>query len=204
MTEAPSTDGRNARRDRNRIAVLDAAIELFASGELQPSPQAVADRSGVSLRSVYRYYDDVDDLMRAAISRSFERNLPRFEIDGLGEGRLDDRIDRLVERRASLHEHLAPMARAAAARARSSEQIRDRIAERRALLAAQEAAMFAPELEGLNDRDRADLLLAVGLVVGFDAFERLRTVEGCSATTARRVAARSLRALLSDAQNSRE
>ena len=196
MTATRPTDGRNARRDRNRVAVLDAAIELFAEGDVHPSPQAVADRSGVSLRSVYRYYDDGDALLRAAIARSFERNIVRFEIDGLGEGPLDERIGRLVRRRASLHRHLAPMARAAVVRAVSSEQIRDQIAERRALLAAQEAAMFAPELDGLPARERADLLLAIGLVVGFDAFERLRAVEGCSAATAKRVTARALRALL--------
>jgi len=35
-------DGRTARRDRNRLAVLDAVIELFAEGDLDPDPEAVA------------------------------------------------------------------------------------------------------------------------------------------------------------------
>ena len=38
----PSVDGRTARRDRNREAVLDAAIELFAEGVLSPSATQVA------------------------------------------------------------------------------------------------------------------------------------------------------------------
>ena len=50
-------DGRLARRDRNRIAVLDAAIELFAEGVLDPTPDDVATRAGISARSVYRYFE---------------------------------------------------------------------------------------------------------------------------------------------------
>ena len=55
-TDATQTDGRTARRDRNREAVLDAALALFTAGELEPTAAAVAERSGVSLRSVYRYW----------------------------------------------------------------------------------------------------------------------------------------------------
>lgn len=195
MSPAP-TDGRNARRDRNRVAVLDAVIALFVEGEVAPSPQTVADRSGVSLRSVYRYYDDGDSLIRAAIARSFERNVGWFEVDALGEGPLDERIVRLVDRRLELHDRLAPMARVAVLRAPASEPIRDQLAERRQLLAAQDEAMFAPELAALEPPERRELVLAIGLAVGFEAFEQLRHVHACSLATARAVAIRSLTALL--------
>ena len=48
-------DGRLARRDRNRAAVLDATIALFSEGDLDPAPELVAKRADISPRSVYRY-----------------------------------------------------------------------------------------------------------------------------------------------------
>jgi len=75
-----SGDGRSARRDRNRLAVLDAVIELFSEGVLEPTPDDVAARVGLSARSVYRYFVDRDALLRAAIDRSFERVMPLYLI----------------------------------------------------------------------------------------------------------------------------
>lgn len=81
-----SGDGRSARRDRNRLAVLDAVIELFSEGVLEPTPDDVAARVGLSARSVYRYFVDRDALLRAAIDRSFERVMPLYLIHAIGEG----------------------------------------------------------------------------------------------------------------------
>ena len=126
-----AVDGRTARRDRNRDAVLDAVLELFAEGQLEPSAADAAARSGVSLRSVYRYYEDLESLLRAAIARSLELNLPFFEIDGLGEGPLAERIDRLVSRRLTLYDHVGGMARASVLRARTNELVRAQLVRRR-------------------------------------------------------------------------
>src|SRR5260370_8935631 len=85
MTELAVTDGRTARRDRNRLAVLDAVLELFSEGDLTPPPEAIALRSGVSLRSVYRYMSDVDDLAHAAIDRHLGRVGPLFAFAAIAE-----------------------------------------------------------------------------------------------------------------------
>jgi len=84
-------DGRTARRDRNREAVLDAVLELFSEGNLAPSPDDVAQRAGISLRSVYRYVADSDGLIRDAIERHTERIAPLFLIEDIGEGPFEKR-----------------------------------------------------------------------------------------------------------------
>ena len=61
-------DGRHARRDRNRVAVVDAMLELFAAGNLAPSSDEIAEKAGLSPRSLFRYFDDLDDLVRVALS----------------------------------------------------------------------------------------------------------------------------------------
>ena len=87
-------DGRTARRDRNRDLVLGAVIELFREHQLAPSVSEVARRSGVSLRSVYRYFDDFDALVRAAIDQHQTAIAPLRQIPDLGVGPLDERVVR--------------------------------------------------------------------------------------------------------------
>ena len=88
----PAVDGRSAIRDRNRNAVLDAVLDLFSEDNLSPGPEEVALRVGLSVRSVYRYFDDHDSLTRAAIARNIERVTPLFLIPAIGEGDVDGRI----------------------------------------------------------------------------------------------------------------
>ena len=75
------TRGRTtARRKQNREAVIDALLSLFRDGTYQPSMAEIATRAGLSLRSVFRYFDDVDDLHRAAAIRQVALVLPLLEV----------------------------------------------------------------------------------------------------------------------------
>jgi len=146
----PAIDGRTARRDRNRIAVLDTVLELFAQGELNPSPETVARRSGLSLRSVYRYVADRDGLIHAAIDRHLEKVGPLYAIDAIGQGPFGDRVEAFVTARLRLYEAVAATARVAALRAPTSEILRQLLADRRHLLRAQLEQQFAAEIAVLS------------------------------------------------------
>ncbi len=183
---AEEVDGRTARRDRNRDAVLDAAIDLFREDAVFPGPARVAERSGVSRRSVQRYFDDMDALLRAAMARHLERVGPLFEVDGLGEGGLDDRVARLVDARLRLYAAIAPMARAAVVRAHSNVRIRERLAEARQQQLEQAEAMFAPELGPLPATSRRELVAAVDVLLGLEALERLLHDRGLPRAVVRR------------------
>ncbi|MEJ6739489.1 MAG: helix-turn-helix domain-containing protein [Actinomycetota bacterium] len=87
-TNSPSIDGRTARRDRGRTAVLEAALELFEEENLEPTPEQIALRAGVSARSVYRYFEDRDQLVRAIIAHKQLKILPLFHIAHIGKGEL--------------------------------------------------------------------------------------------------------------------
>mgnify|MGYP001052461147 CR=1 FL=1 len=194
-----SSDGRTARRDRNREAVLDAVLDLFADGAITPVPADVAERSGVSLRSVYRYYDDMDALVRAAIARNLTRMGPYFDLEAPGEGPLADRIERTVTARLRLHDGIAPMARAAIARAPQNPIIAERLEETRLLLRRQVEEMFAPEL-GARDADVAREVVAAGdVLLELDAIDHLRRHRRMTVPEAHRVLVRGLGALLGSA-----
>src|ERR1700760_3827228 len=97
-------DGRRARRGRNRETVVDALLELFREGDLNPSVATVAERSGVSLRSVFRYFDDLDEMGRIAILRHTENVQHLFNLEQIGEGDRSDRINRIIESRLRLYD----------------------------------------------------------------------------------------------------
>ncbi|HEY8057438.1 MAG TPA: hypothetical protein VID94_01740, partial [Acidimicrobiales bacterium] len=80
MAEPQRLDGRRARREQNVDAVVDAMLDLLGEGRLTPGAAAVAERSGVSLRSVFRYFDDMDSLTERAIARQMERAAPLFDL----------------------------------------------------------------------------------------------------------------------------
>jgi len=174
-SEGAVVDGRTARKDRNMVAVLDAVLELFIKGDLIPSPEAIAQRSGVSLRSVYRYLAASRDLVHAAIERHLEQVGPLFALDPLGEGPFGTRVEQFVTARLRLHQATAPMARAAQARTRmrptpASEIIKESLNARRGLLRVQLSRHFARELATFGPR--ADVILAAA-----DALTQIETID---------------------------
>jgi AcrR family transcriptional regulator len=187
MTGGPehpaSIDGRTARRDRNRIAVLDAVLELFSEGNLLPSAEEVARRSGVSLRSVYRYVENTDDLIRAAVERRREQVAPLFELDHLGEGPLDQRIAALCDSRVRAYDEVYLTARAARARAYSVPILREQLEDASDLLRDQVASQFAPELAEMPQRTHGDVLEAVDALCQHESIERYRQRHGAKATS---------------------
>lgn len=178
---APSpTDGRTARRNRNKNAVLDAVIELFDEDNLSPGVHEVAHRSGVSLRSVYRYFDDIDALIAAAIERQLERSRELFVIENLGVGRLEARIERFCTARVRLFEHVRTVFSASSVRARVDPQVATGLEWCRRRLAAQTDAMFAPELEHLVDDEVQVARLTLDVLTQFETLELLRGARGLS------------------------
>ena len=172
MSEA-EVDGRTARRDRNRSMVLDAVLALFSEGNLQPRPEDVAGRSGVSLRSVYRYFSDPAALLRAAMRRHLENVAPLLHIDAIGEGPLPERVDRFVDARLRLYEAIAPAARAARLAARDNEVIRARMGETEELLRGQVDRHFEPELSALTPRLRRAISDAIDALVQLESLDYL-------------------------------
>jgi TetR/AcrR family transcriptional regulator, regulator of autoinduction and epiphytic fitness len=195
----PAVDGRTARRDRNRDLVLDAVIELFTEDQLAPNAADVAARSGVSLRSVYRYFEDHDSLVRAAINRHAARVAPLFEVPALGEGTLDERITRLVTLRVRLYEAAAPTARAATLRSSANPLLHDQMERVRTRLRNQTEAMFAPELTAMSASQRRAISAAADTLMQFESAEHLRVRCGFSPAQTTDILVRTLTALLTSA-----
>jgi AcrR family transcriptional regulator len=187
-------DGRTQRRVRNMDVVVNAVLGLLAEGRGWPSAADIAARAGLSERSVYRYYDDLDSLARAAVETQTSRNDHLFQPLDVPEGAgLDERIDRLVEHRTAMFELVGAVVHAARARSGLHSAIAEALELRRRQLRVQLAALFAPELAAAGSDD---LLAALEVVTGFEALQILRVDQGLSAARAKRTVRRMVAALL--------
>ena len=160
-----AVDGRTRRREQNREAVLDALVTLFEEGQYHPTTDEIAERAGLSPRSLFRYFADTDDLAQAVIDREIVSSQPLLELHVDPAAPVAGRVRTFVEARVRLFEAIAPTARAARIAATRNHVIAKRLAERRALLRAQVAELLAPP---------SVTLPAVDALCSFEAYELLR------------------------------
>jgi AcrR family transcriptional regulator len=165
-------DGRRQRRARNRDAVVDALLAIVADGDLAPSAEAVAARAGLSSRSLFRYFDDVDDLCRAAIARQHERVAALLERPAPDGGAVAARARDVVMHRVELFDAMGEVGRLARLRAPFQPLIAAGLAGVRRLLRARMAAALAPELAALGSSSVA--LDAADVLCSFEAYRLLR------------------------------
>ncbi|HEY3143741.1 MAG TPA: TetR/AcrR family transcriptional regulator [Acidimicrobiales bacterium] len=191
MTEPePPVDGRSQRRTQNTDLVVDAMLDLLASGNPWPSGADIAEKAGLSERSVFRYFDDLDTLARAAVERQVQRANPLFE-PLPADGTRDERIDRLVAHRLVMFDQVGAIVQAARMRSAMYEAIAIGLAVRRSQLRRQLQILFATEVEGEDD-----LLAALEVVSGLESLQALRVDRGLSARRTARILHRSISALL--------
>ncbi len=195
MPTETTIDGRRARRDRNRTAVIDALFALLLEG-VRPSTEEIAARAGVSVSSLFRYFDSIDDLQRQTIDVHFERFGPLFDVPSIGAGDRDGRIDRFVDARIELHATVAPIARLARARAFDQPVIAETLAQARRRLATQIGEHFAAELEVASSDAAEDVADAIDGLTSFEAWDLLSNTHGRSAEQIRRAWTAAIRSVL--------
>ena len=192
--DAAGGDGRHARRDRNRLAVVDAMLTLYAEGNLDPSSDEIAERAGLSPRSLFRYFEDLDDLVRVAIARQHERLLPMARLD-LGPAPLADRVQRLVQQRVRLFDAISSVGVVSRVRAPFQPLIADELAIARSYLRRQVEQLFAPELAALA-ADSPSAVAAIDVLTSFESLQLLRFDQQLSAPAVEAALARSIALLL--------
>lgn len=85
----PQTGLRERKKDEVRTRIKDEMIQLLSEGELDVSHDQIAERTGISRRTVYRYFPDKEALLEGVHERVRElagKNviMPRTEADLVG------------------------------------------------------------------------------------------------------------------------
>src|ERR1700685_690836 len=68
-SDSEPADGRAARSLRSRRAIIDAMRALHAEGDPRPTAPRVAERAGVSVRTVWQQFADMETLLVEPIRR---------------------------------------------------------------------------------------------------------------------------------------
>jgi TetR/AcrR family transcriptional regulator of autoinduction and epiphytic fitness len=166
-------DGRVLRGQRNREAVVAALLGLVAAGDLNPTAKAIAERAGISRRSVFQHFADVESIYEAAGQRVGETLRPLLEpVDPTLP--LAERVEALVGLRRSLLETVDPMARAARIREPFSSELQASRRRLSAKMLEQCREAFAPELAERSDADAAALGLAIAGAMSWSLWNHLR------------------------------
>ncbi|HXW47115.1 MAG TPA: TetR/AcrR family transcriptional regulator [Streptosporangiaceae bacterium] len=189
--ELSDADGRRLRREQNREAVIDAMLSLFRDGIYQPSTAQVAARAGLSLRSLFRYFDDVNDLHRAAVDRQLSVAVRLVDPHVGPDEPTATKIAAVVRARAELFEVIGPASRALRAGANRRPMLAGQLGRNRAFLRQQLSEVFAPELVA-----SAALLPGLEVLCSFEAYELLRHDQGLSRTRAEAALRAAMSALL--------
>lgn len=175
LNETPRVDGRRERGHRNKAAVVQALLELYEAGEIQPSAARIAEVAGVSERSVFRYFDDMEDLAATAIDMQWER--VRHLYEGLdSSGNLEQRIEALVEHRMRLFDKTVGVGKASMVTSVRSVTVANALHQRRTFLRNQATEQFAVEIA--NSAQPAIAARIVDYTVSIENIEYLRTSVG--------------------------
>jgi AcrR family transcriptional regulator len=200
---AATTDGRQLRRERNRNAVVEALLDLYREGNLQPGTEEIAARSGLSPRSLFRYFDDVDDLTRTAIRHQEHRVMHLVPIEVAPDRPLDVRVRALVDQRFRLFEAVGHAATVARLRSPFQPVLAEEVHLHRLFLRSQIATLFAPELadmEGIEPGSGEAVLAAADVLTSFESCQLLLQGQSLRPSRARAVVVGALSALLGSAE----
>ncbi len=105
------TDGRFRRTESTRQNILNVSRELILAGNLEPTARDIADTAGITTRTLFRHFPDMQALYRSLIEQAEGgaadvMNEP-FAIDPHDSWR--DCLSLVIDRRVRVYESILPL-----------------------------------------------------------------------------------------------
>lgn len=166
-------DGRAARSAKTRDAIADALLDLLGEAKLRPTAREIAERAGVSVRSVYVHFDDLEDLFCVAANRHYTRIAPMLT-PVAATGSPTERAHALVRQRIRLYARTGAVSRATRLHAESSPTLARILRDARTLSRTDLERVFGAELPAPDDPRRAHTIAVLDVLTGPGTWETLR------------------------------
>lgn len=188
-----AADGRRQRGEDNRRKIVAAFMDFVREGRIMPTAEEIADRAAVGLRTVFRHFEDMEQLYREIANEIEAQVRPIIEQPLVATTRLG-KLEEIVHRRAQLFERIMPFRVAADVHRHTSPTI---TARQRDFVQLQRSYL----LDVLPSAIALDPLRmeALDLVSSYEAWRRLRHEQELSPADAERVMALAVRQLVSGA-----
>lgn len=194
-----ATDGRHARSERSRQAMVDALLDLLRDGNMRPSSAQIAERAGVTQRTLFNQFGDMESLVQAVAARQARRilgMLPRAE-----GATLEERVASYCAGLQGLLEETMHVRWAVVSNPHADWTGAAAVGAAREFMRGHLAEAFAPELVALDDDGHAEVLDALELETDPAAWRLRRVLQGLEADQARRAVQRTMLAVLRDASS---
>lgn len=193
-------DGRIARGIRTREAILAAYEELIADADLPPTGAELAERAGVSARSVFTHFGDMEGVLAASARRAFDW-VVSTHVDIPPNLSLDERIGRFVARHAVVLERTMPLSRMFrgfrhGARRDESPDVREILRGTDRIRRRYTEFIFRWELDAFPELARSEVLSALIVACSWHSWEALRLAQDLEPAGAQAVVRRTFEALL--------
>jgi AcrR family transcriptional regulator len=188
-------DGRNLRAEQTRRKIVAATRALLQEVMTLPKVADIALRAGVSVRSVFQHFQEVEMLFLAVFDEILAEAQSAWQpVEPVGP--LAARIDALVARRAEVCERALPVRVSAVAIEGGSPALAERAKVARALARQHIERAFRPELDRLAPAERRQTLDALRAALDWDMWMNMRRFHGLSAEEAQGVWHRIVTAIL--------
>jgi AcrR family transcriptional regulator len=174
-----SPDGRRLRSERTRQSIMEAYIELLREMPEVPTAAQIAARAGISTRSVFERFVDLQGLSLATVDYAFAVGEAQAVARNV-EGDRATRVRSHVETRARTCEHWLPVWRVVIINQGRLEQLSERVRFIRQAIVKRMELMYRPELDMLSALERRDLLIALESLIDFESWGRMREIHGLS------------------------
>jgi AcrR family transcriptional regulator len=192
--------GRVAQRRRTRRSILDATVELLRSG-VEPSVNEIAAAAEVSRRTVYLYYPTLDQLILDATLGSLNTG-----VDAALQAQVSDdphaRLDTLVSELFTSMDSSLPLGRQLVKLTIDMPTPAEGQPRRGHRRVGWIEWAVEPCRAGMSRRAYDDLVSALTLVIGWEAFIALLDVRGLTPPRAKAVTLQAAHAILDTATGS--
>lgn len=196
MSPAPLSpgDGRLRRSQRSRTAMIEAALALIREGSL-PSSSEIAERAGVTQRTLFNQFGGMDALVMEA-ARHHATRVVELAPDVDPTLPFDVRLEQYTTNLEALLEETMHIRWAILTTRDPSALMLEAVDAGRAFARHLLSTAFAAELDPLDAEEVGALLDELEMVVDPITWRNRRFVQGLDAAQTRRHVASTLRALL--------
>ncbi len=182
-------DGRRMRSATSRSRIIRALISLVEAGDLAPTAEMVADEANLSLRTVFRHFEEMDKLYLEIAGAIVSRAEPLIGRPFSSEW--PDLLPEMIDRRADYYESVAPFKRALDLYHSRSPALEAASAD----IARLSRQVFLSRIPP-HRMPEPERLEAMVLLVSIDSWLYLRHVQGLDVAAAKAAVVTGLRALL--------
>jgi AcrR family transcriptional regulator len=179
-------DGRRLRSERTRRNIIEAFITLLRRNPRIPTAAQIAKEAGIATRSIFERFSDLRTLVLAAADYAIAKGQAAAvarDVDG-------DRTTRIrshVETRAAACEEWLPLWRVMTATQKEVKELRERVVMARQANISRMLLMYGPELGGIGEPQRGQLLIALATMTSFESWDQMRDCYGLSSEDAQAV-----------------